>query len=111
MTRLAKSKRVKVLHVYYTEEEYNTLHKYFMQSNCRHLAVYVRKLSLRAPIEISWRNASFDDFIGEIIPLRKEMAAIRRAGNLTPDNQEQLIRLHQSIQTGIDKIARLCMQQ
>lgn len=111
MAQLVKNRRIKRLLVYYTEEEFNSLQKFFFQSNCRYLAVYVRKLSLRSPVEISWRNASFDDFIGEIIPLRKEMAAIRRAGNLTPENQAELIRLHESIQVMIDKIAKICMQQ
>jgi hypothetical protein len=37
------------------------------------------------------------------------MKAIRQNGQLTRENQEILVRLHQQIQQTIDKIARLCM--
>ncbi|HEY4334668.1 MAG TPA: hypothetical protein VGM89_02195 [Puia sp.] len=110
MKQAKKIKRTRRLVLYYTEEEYAALQQLFLRSNSRYIGVYVRKLSVRQPVEVKTRNSSFDDFVAEIIPLRKEMAALRRISHLSPDNETQLLELHRSIQRTIDKIATACMQ-
>lgn len=95
----------------YTDEEFTRLKKSFARSACHTIAGYVRKISLGEPVEIISRNASFDAFTEEIIQLRKEMSALRQNTQLPPDYHQLLTRLHEQIQTTIDKIATLCTPQ
>ncbi len=95
--------------VRYTVEEFTRLKKAFARSSCRTIAGYVRRLSLLQPVEILHRNASFDDFVGEIVRLRQEMAAIRELACWTPDQRARLLTLQTEIQSSIDKIAKQCM--
>jgi hypothetical protein len=95
--------------VRYTAEEFIRLKKAFARSTCRTIAGYVRRISLQQPVEILQRNASFDEFIGEVICLRKEMASIRELSNWSTDHHARLLELQAGIQTSIDKIAKLCM--
>jgi len=92
----------------YTEDEFQWLQQRFVRSGGRSFSGYVRKITLKEPVEQRVRNASFDDFIGEIVRLRKEMTAIRSASS-SPEFHGQLIDLHHEIQQTIDKIAVLCM--
>jgi len=93
----------------YTDEDFTQLKKAFARSSCSTIAGFVRKLSLSEPVEIITRNASFDAFVEGIVALRKEMAAIRQSGSLSPERQDELVRLHASIQDSINKIAEVCM--
>ena len=96
--------------VRYTEDEFTRLKKAFARSTCHTIAGYVRKLSLEQPVEIVNRNASFDDFVGEVVRLREEMTAIRQLPGWTTEQRVRLIFLESDIQATIDKIAKLCMQ-
>ena len=96
--------------VRYTAEEFTRLKKAFARSTCHTIAGYVRKLSLEQPVEIVNRNASFDDFVGEIVRLREEMTVIRQLPGWTTEQRVRLIFLEAEIQSSIDKITKLCMQ-
>jgi hypothetical protein len=95
--------------VRYTAEDFTRLKKAFARSTCRTIAGYIRKLSLQQPVEILHRNASFDDFVGEIVRLREEMSAVHHIASWTPDQRARLLFLQAEIQSSIDKIAKLCM--
>jgi hypothetical protein len=109
MTSPAEHKQKIAVKVRYTPEEFIRLKKAFAKTTCRTIASYVRRLSLEQPVEITHRNASFDDFVSEAIRLREEMLAIRQLTVWTPDQLGRLIDLGSEIQSSIDKIARLCM--
>ncbi|GGB23926.1 hypothetical protein [Puia dinghuensis] len=109
MQKPADYKRPEV-RVRYSVEEFHRLKLGYARTTCNTLGGYVRKVSLGQPVEIVHRNKSFDDFVGEIVLLRKEMAALRQDHRLSPGEQAQLVLLHQKIQTTIDKIVQLCMQ-
>jgi len=96
--------------VRYTPDEFTRLKKAFARSTCHTIASYVRRLSLEQPVEIVHRNASFDDFVGEIVRLREEMAAIRQLPGWTTEQRVRMIFLEAEIQSSVDKIAKLCMQ-
>ena len=108
MRKPIEKKRVEKVAIFYTVEEFEVLKKRFAKSTCRHIPNYVRKLSLGEPVEVIFRNASFDTFIEEIVQLRREMSQIRQLP-LTAQRESQIIRLHDDIQTKINKIAELCM--
>lgn len=97
------------LRVRYSLEEFARLKKAFARTAYNQIGTYARKMTLGEPIQIVYRNGSFDLFIEEIMLLRREMAATRNAG-MTEANQELLLRLQEKVQLIIDKIVALCMR-
>jgi hypothetical protein len=109
MPRIKGTKRTERLILLYTVEEWQRLKKHYSRSSSKTISRYVRRVSLEEPVEIVVRNASFDEFVEEIIELRGEMAFVRQLG-LGAQMGESLIRLQESIQLKINKIVELCMQ-
>jgi hypothetical protein len=72
----AKTNRVKWLHIRLTEAEYKKINRGFSQSTKRKISEYVRAVLLDKPITVYTRNQSFDDFVAEMILLRRELKAI-----------------------------------
>lgn len=68
--------RTKWLHVRLTPEEYNALQNNFSKTTCRKLSEYARKILLSKPLTTTYRNQSLDDFMSEMIELRKELNSI-----------------------------------
>ena len=101
-----RTQRVIVL---YSDEEFDKFRRLFACSTSRTFASYVRKVSLEEPVGIVMRNVSFDAFMDEIVVLRKEMSAISRLAQLTPEKQDQLVQVYENIQHSIYKIVDLCM--
>lgn len=66
----------KWLHIRLTEDDYSKIHKKFSNSTCRKLSEYTRRVLLDRVITINQRNQSLDDFMAEMIQLRKELNAI-----------------------------------
>lgn len=97
--------------VLYTPKEYTWLKEQFARSTCHTVSGYIRQVSLENPVEIAVRNASFDEFVGEIIPLRKELASIREEAAFRPEQLERIIRVQEEIKIIINKIVELCMPQ
>ena len=83
-----KNNRTKVLHIRLTESELKKIHTGFSRSTKQKRSEYIRSILLDKPITFYTRNQSFDDFLSEMILLRRELIAI---GN----NFNQLVkRLH-----------------
>jgi predicted metalloprotease with PDZ domain len=78
-----KINRGKLLQVRLTPKELEKIHNKFSQSTCRKMSDYVRKVLLDKPITINNRNQSLDDFMAEMIALRKELNAIGNNYNQT----------------------------
>jgi MobC-like protein len=64
------------LHVRLTQKERARINEKFSKSIDRKMSEYVRKVLLDKPITINQRNQSLDDFMAEMIVLRKELNAI-----------------------------------
>ena len=73
-----ENNRSKWLHLRLKPQEYTQLHKQFRKTTCRKLSDYTRKILLGKPVVSSYRNQSLDDFMAEMILLRKELS---QAGN------------------------------
>jgi hypothetical protein len=61
-----------------TESEYEALLHQKEQSLERSLSAFARKRMLQIPITVKYRNASADDFLEEMVPLKKELNLIAR---------------------------------
>jgi hypothetical protein len=68
--------REKWLTVRLSDIEHAELQRHFTNSTCRGLSDYVRKLILSKPINVKYRNASVDDFLADMLALKKELNAL-----------------------------------
>lgn len=75
MTRKSKL-RSKWLTIRLSEEEEKKLHQYFGRTTARSLSEYSRDVLLKEPVTILYRNQSADDFLAEMIQLKRELKAI-----------------------------------
>ncbi len=57
-------------------EEYKLLHDKYKTTTCRVLSEYIRRILFDKPVTVFTRNKSTDDFMTEVILLRKELGAI-----------------------------------
>ncbi len=64
------------LHVRLTPKERERINEKFSKSTDRKMSDYIRKVLLDKTVTINQRNQSLDDFMTEMISLRKELNAI-----------------------------------
>lgn len=69
-------KREKWLTIRLSEEEYTLVEKLTKKTTCRTLSDYGRKVLLVKPINVKYRNQSLDDFLADMLQLKKELNAI-----------------------------------
>lgn len=56
--------------------EYDRIHNFFSATTCRKLSEYARNVLLQKPVVVKYRNQSADDFLVEVLQLKKELNAI-----------------------------------
>jgi hypothetical protein len=71
-----KPVRVRWLTVRLSKEEEDALLKLFRKTTCRSLSEYGRTVLLKEPVIVLHRNASADDFLEEMVGLKRELNAI-----------------------------------
>lgn len=71
-----KSIRKKWLTVRLNDEEYKELQRLFKNTTCREMSDYVRRIILVKPINVKYRNASVDDFLADMLAMKKELNAV-----------------------------------
>ena len=71
-----KNIRDKVLVVRLNKEEYTELQRLFKNTTCRQLSDYVRRIVLARPITVKYRNTSLDDFLTDMLAMKKELNAV-----------------------------------
>jgi len=64
------------LHLRLSQDEHTKIHKAFKKTTCRKLSDYARKILLGQPVVSNYRNQSLDDFMAELIRLRKDLNAV-----------------------------------
>ncbi len=118
------------LHLRLSKEEQEHIQKAFAKTTCRKLSDYARKILLGKPVVGTLRNQSLDDFMAEMIQLRKELNAVGNNFNqavkklhtldraeqvqqwimVTEANQSSLKNSIETIEKSIGKIADLWLQ-
>lgn len=71
-----KSNRIRIIALRLTDIEYSDLERSWKASTSRKLSEYIRKCIFRKQIVTTYRNRSLDEFMEEMILLRKELNAI-----------------------------------
>jgi hypothetical protein len=68
--------RTKWLTIRMTQEEYQQLEQLAKKTTSRNVSDYGRRVLLQKPVNIKYRNQSLDDFLADMLVLRKELNAI-----------------------------------
>jgi len=71
-----KEARTKWVNTRFNATEYEALIKLFRQTTCRDLGQYIRNVTLEKPVSVRYRNQSVDDFLADMVSLRRELNAI-----------------------------------
>jgi hypothetical protein len=66
-------KRSKWLTIRLTEAEYQQIEKLTQQTTCQSVSEYARKSVLGKPVVMRYRNQSLDDFLADMLQLRKDL--------------------------------------
>jgi len=54
------------------QAEYEQLEQLFRQTTQRNISAYVRHIVLQKPVNVKTRNVSIDDFLSDMLPLKKD---------------------------------------
>jgi hypothetical protein len=73
MEKDKKQTRNQWLHLRLSEVEKIQIHKAFLKTTQRRISDYARKILLGEPMIASYRNASMDELMNELIKLRKDL--------------------------------------
>ena len=65
--------RSRTVGIRFTPTEYGVLEKAWKNTTCRKLSDYLRKIAFNKPMVIVHRDKSLDDFMTELIQLRKDL--------------------------------------
>ena len=82
-----KAGRSRIIGVRLTAAEWDSVRKEFLVSDSRKLSDHVRRKILDKPVAIYHRNQSLDEFMRELIQLRKELNGI---GNIYNQVEKRL---------------------
>jgi hypothetical protein len=76
MKKLESEVRKKMVVVRMNETEFNLLEKYQQKTTEKDTSSYLRKVALQKPVTVKYRNESADDFLLDMLNLKKELNAI-----------------------------------
>ena len=71
-----RNNRSRLVGVRFNPDKYRALHEKYKATTCRQLSEYIRRNLFDKKITVFTRNQSMDDFMTELIALRKELSAI-----------------------------------
>ena len=89
-----KKIRTKWLTIRLNEDEENKLQKLYSKTTANSLSEYARDVILKDPVKILYRNQSADDFLAEMILLKKELNAIGNNFNQVVHKLHTLDHIH-----------------
>jgi hypothetical protein len=76
MKKLDTEVRKKMVVVRMNESEFNQLEKFQQKTTHKDVSSYLRKVALQKPVIVKYRNESADDFLLDMLSLKKELNAI-----------------------------------
>lgn len=76
MKKREEEVRRKMVVVRMNEQEFKQLEKFQRQTIEKNIGSYLRKVALQKPVTVKYRNESADDFLLDMLGLKKELQAI-----------------------------------
>lgn len=92
MKERKKKVRTKHLHILLTETEYREINSHLEKTTCQNRSDYVRRVLLKKPVTLNYRNQSLDEILEEMIRLKTALQAIG-------DNFNQAVRQLHTLDT------------
>ena len=89
--------RKKMIVVRMNKTEFGQLEKFKKESTERSMSNYLRKVSLKKPVTVKYRNQSADDFLKQMLELKKELNAVRNNFNQQYISYTCLIKYRNSV--------------
>src|SRR5690606_9577947 len=71
-----QNNRTRIVGVRLTLSEYERIEGLFKRTTCKKISDYIRQVLLNKPTVMTYRNVSMDDFMAEMVLLRKELNAL-----------------------------------
>jgi hypothetical protein len=68
-----RKRRLKAITFHVNSEELESIMRYFSKSTFTILSEYAREKTLGHKVQIKYRNASLDDFLKEMVPLKEAL--------------------------------------
>src|ERR1700759_2933235 len=91
-----------------TSQELEILMKAFNATGYRSRSAYVRKLLLKKPAKVNYRNRSLDDFIEIAVKLRKELKLLLEKEAFSEMEKNTLSNIMASIEVNLIQIVNTC---
>ena len=76
MMKRENSNRSRIVGLRFTPEEFTKIERRWKATTCRKLSDYIRRHLFDKPITTNYRNQSLDEFMLEMIRLRRELNAL-----------------------------------
>lgn len=76
MSEKKKEVRNKWLHIRLNDTEHETISNQWEKTTCRELSDYARKVLLKKPVTVNYRNQSADEVLAEMIRLKTGLQTI-----------------------------------
>lgn len=76
MSESKKEIRNKWLHIRLNETEYKAINEHWQKTTTRERSDYARRVLLKKPVTIKYRNQTADELLSEMIRLKNELHAI-----------------------------------
>lgn len=92
--------RYRCVQIRLSPDEFQRMKENLANSTCNSLSEYIRNCTLGRPVTIYYRSRSFDDFVTEIVPLRKALQEM-----IATNNQEKMADTVAAIQQNINQLA------
>jgi hypothetical protein len=74
------------------QEEYNKIHNFFSETNCRKLSDYLRRVLLQKPVVIIYRNQTAEDSLATMNQLKKDLNAALRNLDAGNESSKQILK-------------------
>ena len=124
-------KKTHIIAAWLTEADYSTMLTIYQSTTCRQMADYIRKSVTHKPITFLQRDQSLDDFLADMIALRRELhqisdhfsIAVQKLGTLSNTTEmlhwimlnerdkTHLFRQIEAINNRVNQIYQLCSQK
>ena len=104
---MGTSKRTKQVKVKFNEAELKTILDELSHTTEKHISVFARKKLLGKTIVFKYRNKSIDDLLTELVQLRNDLKMAMSGEH----DHDEIARKIDQINSGIGKIADICLQK
>lgn len=102
-------RRPLMLHFSCTKEEYEAIKARARQTTARSFTEYVRKMLMQKPVNVTYRNLSWDGLIDVLTEVQRTLDRLQQESRWGVAERAELLRLAAEIKCLIYKIAEQCM--